>query len=162
MGQIFTERASRTDCALDKSMVIPTLSESILRSANASNPIQKLSFNALAAKTFTTLRAGFALTVIVLPKATRLPALVAFLCFNTTRQRPGSKILPLLFTALVTTDSKASMMLLTSFLATPLAASSAPKVSLLVITFPEPFIAFMDFIAFTMTAADVVWEIHTK
>merc|ERR1719456_2167522 len=97
---------------------------------------QKLSFNALTAKHFTTLRAGLALTLISLPKAIRFPALVAGLCLSTTRQIPGRMILPFFFTALTTTPSKASITFFTSFFATPLPFSSARAVSLLFIALP--------------------------
>merc|ERR1719238_730821 len=116
---------------------------------------QKLSFKAFTGKIFTTLRAGLAFTVIILPKAIRLPALVAFLCLSTTRQMPGRTTFPLLFTAAVTTASMASTTFFTSRFTTPLEASKAAKVSDLVITLLDPpFMDFIDFIAFTMTA---VW-----
>merc|ERR1719456_1418076 len=105
---------------------------------------QNSSFNCLAAKHLTTLRAGLALTLISLPKAIRFPALVAALCLSTTRQIPGRMILPFFFTALTTTPSKASITFFTSFFATPLPFSSAALASVLVIALPLTILFLRD------------------
>merc|ERR1719263_1439335 len=66
------------------------------------------SFKAFTAKHFTTVRAGLAFTLISLPKATRLPAFVAFLYLVLTMQTPGIVNYPVLFVSLLATSARAS------------------------------------------------------
>merc|ERR1719198_1881167 len=127
---------------------LPSVDTEIYHACVVRNSAQKLSFKAFTGNTLTIFLAGLAFTVTILPNASLLPALVAALCFRTTRQMPGRITLPLVLTAFVTTDSNASTTAFTSFFATPLEDSRAAKVSLLVITLLDP--PFMLFIAARM------------
>merc|ERR1719498_1912396 len=110
-----------------------------------------LFFNAATAKALTTVLAGFALTLISLPKATRFPALVAGLCLVLIMQTPGMVNLPFLI-SLLAKSAKASKTFDTSDLFFSHASPKASAMALLgmdftlFIAFFMPF--FMAFIAF--------------
>merc|ERR1719263_1094974 len=110
-----------------------------------------LFFSAATAKALTTVLAGFALTLISLPKAKRLPALVAGLCLVLIMQTPGMVNLPFL-TSLLARSAKASKTFDTSDLFFSHASPKASAMALLgmdftlFIAFFMPF--FMAFIAF--------------
>merc|ERR1711862_909886 len=72
---------------------------------------QRLSLMALAGNAFTTLRAGFAFTTQILPKISRLPALVAGFVLVLSLQTPGNMKTPVLPTSLVANSAKLSMTL---------------------------------------------------
>merc|ERR1712232_897124 len=70
---------------------------------------QRLSLIALAGNAFTILRAGLAFTTQILPKISRLPALVAGFVLVLSLQRPGNAKTPVLTTSLVANSAKLSM-----------------------------------------------------
>merc|ERR1712190_146111 len=72
---------------------------------------QRLSLMAFAGNAFTILRAGLALTTHILPKISRLPALVAGFVLVLSLQRPGNAKTPVLVTSLVASSAKLSMTL---------------------------------------------------
>merc|ERR1719152_851619 len=108
---------------------------------------QTLFFRAATAKALTMVLAGLAFTRTSLPKAMRLPALVAGLCLVLIMQTPGITNLPVPFTSLLAISAKASSTLLISDLffstAAPRASAMAPLLMDL-----APFMAFMPFMAF--------------
>merc|ERR1719473_2191931 len=99
---------------------------------------------AATAKALTTVLAGLALTFTSLPKAIRLPALVAGLCLVLTMQMPGMVNLPVLFTSFAASSAKASKAFdICDFFASQAAAkaSAIPPLGMDL----TPFIAFMPF-----------------
>merc|ERR1719190_289765 len=82
-----------------------------LKACAISTIAQRLSLMALAGNAFTTLRAGFAFTTQILPKISRLPALVAGFVLVLSLQRPGNMKTPVLATSLVANSAKLSMKL---------------------------------------------------
>merc|ERR1719478_1452559 len=101
-------------------------------------------FKAFSTKHFTTVRAGFALTLISLPKAMRLPAFVAGLCLVLTMQTPGIVNLPVLLASLVASSARASNILAMSALFDSHAVAKASATAPFGMAF-TPFIAFIDF-----------------
>merc|ERR1712050_600104 len=82
----------------------PWDSHSIKTSENAcytNTLFQICFFNAAAAKTFTTVLAGLALTFISLPNMTLVPALVAGFVRVLIRHKPGMANTPVFFTSFV-------------------------------------------------------------
>merc|ERR1712232_1533088 len=80
---------------------------------------QTTDFRAFTAKHFTTVRAGFALTLTSLPNTLRLPAFVAGLCLVFTMHTPGITNLPVPFTSFAATSARASNALFISALFVP-------------------------------------------
>merc|ERR1712187_288990 len=73
--------------------------------------LQMLSLRALATKAFTPFFAGFALTMHILPKISRLPAFVAGFVLVFSLQRPGNEKTPVLATSFAAMPAKALMAL---------------------------------------------------
>merc|ERR1711933_425279 len=71
-----------------------------------SNLNQKLLFKAATGNAFTTVFAGFAFTICILPKISRLPALVAGLTRVLILQRPGTVNLPADFTSFAAVSAR--------------------------------------------------------
>merc|ERR1719152_763123 len=124
------------------------------RKREHANPHFTLFFRAATANALTTVLAGLALTLISLPKATRLPALVAGLCLVLIMQTPGMVNLPFLI-SLLASSAKASKTLETSDLFFSQASPMASAIALLGIDFtlfiaffiPPFFMAFIAFLA---------------
>merc|ERR1711972_73127 len=93
-------RGTPTDIKLVKTCVPPSQS---LKGT------QRLSLMALAGNAFTILRAGLAFTTQILPKISRLPALVAGFVLVLSLQRPGKLNTPVLVTSVVANSAKLSM-----------------------------------------------------
>merc|ERR1712232_654114 len=101
---------------------------------------------AATAKAFTTVVAGFAFTIITLPKTSLLPALVAGFTRVLIMQRPWMVNLPF-FTSLVATTAKLSSIFLATAGFTSVASASAAARPPFVMT--APALAFIAaFIAF--------------
>merc|ERR1719468_743549 len=99
---------------------------------------------------FTTVLAGLALTCAILPKISRLPALVAGFKRVFTMQTPGIVNLPSFFTCLTATSTKAPKTLLHCALFKPQAVANWSAISVLEMDLAPfmAFLAFMDFIDF--------------
>merc|ERR1719235_1979707 len=76
-----------------------------------------LFFKADTGNAFTTVRAGFAFTVTILPKISLWPALVAGLVRVFTMQKPGKMNLPVFLTSLAAVAARLSMILPVAFIA---------------------------------------------
>merc|ERR1719436_2209369 len=87
----------------------PTEGKMGFRRAPPPQTPQRLSLMALTGNAFTTLRAGLAFTTQILPKISRLPALVAGFVLVLSLQRPGNIKTPVLTTSLVANSAKLPM-----------------------------------------------------
>merc|ERR1719506_1423895 len=110
---------------------------------NRAHPVQKLSFSDFTAKALQIVRAGFAFTCTIFPKAIRFPALVAGFFRSLIIVTPGMVNFPLAFRALGASASSPASTAFTSFFFTPDLASRAVQTSLFDIALPAFFIAFM-------------------
>merc|ERR1711924_54966 len=86
------------------------LSDLLAKQASKKNPISWSSqicfLSAATAKAFTTVFAGFALTLVSLPNIILTPALVAGLTLVLMRQMPGIVKIPVFLTSLVATVTR--------------------------------------------------------
>merc|ERR1712226_848067 len=93
--------------------------------SDALKHLQNCFLRADTAKAFTTVFAGFALTITVLPKISFLPALVAGFTRVLIRQSPGRVKMPFFFTSAVAMATTSPSILLATEDLTPLASPSA-------------------------------------
>merc|ERR1719378_1208640 len=98
---------------------------------------------AAVANAFTTVFAGFALTITVFPKISFFPALVAGFTRVLIRISPGSAKMPALFTCSVATLVRLSMILAHWDFLSSHSVASASAMAPLVMGFAAAFIAFM-------------------
>merc|ERR1712226_1032737 len=118
--------------------------------SDALKHLQNCFLRADTAKAFTTVLAGFALTIVILPKISLFPALVAGFTRVLILQSPGSVKMPFFFTSAVATAmTSASILLQTEGLTPRLSPSEAQSAAL--VSFPPA--AFMAFMAFMGAAA---------
>merc|ERR1719221_2345480 len=88
--------------------------------------------------------AGFALTITTLPKTSRFPAFVAGFTRVFSMHSPGSVILPVFLTSLVTTSAKLVITFTQSLFFSSVFAATASARPVLLRLFTA-FIAFIDF-----------------
>merc|ERR1719220_846673 len=79
-----------------------------LLKAQHTDPNQMLAFKAATGKAFTTVLAGFAFTICILPNISRFPALVAGLTLVLILHKPGTVNTPAFFTSAVATAARVS------------------------------------------------------
>merc|ERR1719436_1443256 len=106
--------------------------------------VQMLRFRAATANAFTTVFAGFAFTMTVLPNISRDPALVAGFTLVLILQRPGMVNTPLLFTSLAAISARQLMAFVHCDLLSSHCAASASASPPFVID--APLLAFIAFI----------------
>merc|ERR1739842_93864 len=93
----------------------------------AHNFNQIVFFKAATGKAFTIVLAGFAFTICILPKISRLPALVAGLTRVLILQRPGTVKTPAFFTSFVAMSAKEPRTFVTCvFLISAAVANASP------------------------------------
>merc|ERR1740127_358072 len=102
---------------------------------------QMLFFRAARGNALTILRAGLALTMTVLPKISRLPALVAGLVRVLIFRRPGSMKTPVLVTSFVAISVRLLMAFMTTVFFSSCSAASASAMEPLVMAFAGIFAA---------------------
>merc|ERR1719167_385191 len=101
-------------------------------------------FSAAAAKAFTMVLAGFALTMTILPKISRLPAFVAGFTRVFTMHTPGTLHFPTFFTSLPTRPARLSRTFDTSFLFSSVSSARVWAITPFVMALPPfAFIAFI-------------------
>merc|ERR1719205_156631 len=104
---------------------------------------QNCFFNTDTGKAFTTVRAGLALTTVILPNISLLPALVAGFTRVFIMHKPGMMNLPVFLTSLVPISAKPSMIFLHSFGLISLAPDNACAKPPLLNGLAPAFIAFI-------------------
>merc|ERR1719428_440379 len=92
--------------------------------------------------------AGFAFTIITLPKTSRLPAFVAGFKRVFTMHKPGSTNFPTFFTCCVATSAKLVITLAHSDFFNSVSEAKASAMAPLLKAFAPAFIAFIAFMAF--------------
>merc|ERR1719436_1601281 len=120
--------------------------------------VQMLRFRAATANAFTTVFAGFAFTMTVLPNISRVPALVAGFTRVLILQRPGMVNTPLLFTSLAAISARLLIVfVLCARLSSHLSANATARAPF-VITALFAFVAFIAFMAFVGSMFERVGE----
>merc|ERR1719422_2044925 len=105
--------------------------------------VQMLALRAATGNAFTIFLAGLALTMVILPKISLLPALVAGFMRVLMRHRPGTVKMPDFFTSAVAISASSLMALAaTDFFSSHLVATASARAPL-VMSLPPAFIAFM-------------------
>merc|ERR1719486_417061 len=107
-----------------------------------------LFFNALTGKAFTTVLAGFALTICILPKISRFPALVAGLVRVLILQRPGMVKTPVFFTSVPAMAAKLAKRPEHTFVLSSCFSEIIFTRAPFVMALPPAFMAFIVFIDF--------------
>merc|ERR1719421_2345552 len=119
------------------------LSDLLAQQASKKNRISWSSqicfLSAATGKAFTTVFAGFALTLVSLPNITFTHAFVAGLVLVLMRQMPGSVKTPFFFTSFVPTDTRLFKTLEHAFVFKPCSVAMAFKRAPLVMAFEPPF-----------------------
>merc|ERR1719220_1850622 len=134
-------------CLTDLSTIRPTLAPRRVHGERArrclkaqhTDPNQMLAFKAATGKAFTTVLAGFAFTICILPKISRVPAFVAGLTRVLILQRPGTMKTPAAFTCAVATVARVSRSFVHCDFFTSVAVASASA--------SAPFVMAFAFIA---------------
>merc|ERR1719401_242838 len=123
--------------------------------------IQTLFLRAVTAKAFTTVLAGFALMVCILPKISLVQALVASFLRVLIMTKPGRVNLPVVETSFVPISARSSMILAaTDFLSSCVSASCAAMAPLVIALTGALAAAFMG--AMLYRGGRSVWLLHGK
>merc|ERR1711904_324829 len=106
-------------------------------------PSQICFFSAATGKAFTTVFAGFAFTLVSLPKIIFVHAFVAGLVLVLMRHRPGTAKTPVFLTSFAATDTRLFSTLEQAFVFKPCSVAIAFNKAPLVIAFAPAFMDFM-------------------
>merc|ERR1719382_562257 len=105
--------------------------------------VQMLALRAAAGNAFTTFFAGLALTMVILPKISLLPALVAGFMRVLMRHRPGRVKMPAFFTSAVPISARLLMTLAATDFFSSHCVAKVSAMAPLVMALEPAFIAFM-------------------
>merc|ERR1719221_2095204 len=104
---------------------------------------QMLALRAATGNALTTFFAGLAFTMVILPKISLLPALVAGFMRVLMRQRPGRVKMPAFLTSAVPISARVLMTLAATVFFSSHCVATASAIAPLVMALPPAFIAFM-------------------
>merc|ERR1719453_237907 len=148
------QRSTGVDIPTPRAGSLPARQTTITRI----DQLQMLFLSAEMQKAFTIFLAGAAFTLMVLPKASLVPAFLAGLILVLIMQRPGIVNLPAFFTSAVARLAKLSRRSRHCFLFSPLLRAKASPIPPLERDLADTAFFFMAFIAFMATIVEMSCE----